>query len=93
MPTTMIERVARAIAHSEGRTDWNNCLATARAAVAEMREPTVDMLAAAVPDMPDFGYLPDDFAAMIRYVAEVERVFEVDISPSPPNPSGQSISP
>ena len=93
MPMTMIERVARAIAHSEGRADWGNCLATARAAVAEMREPTVDMLDAAVPDMPDFGYLPDDFAAMIRYVAEVEQVLGVEVSPSPPDPSGRSISP
>ena len=39
-----------------------------------MREPTPDMLDAALPDSPDWGYLPDDWRAMIDHVAQ-ERVF------------------
>lgn len=67
----MIERVARAIAESEGRTDWQDCLAAARAAVAALSEPTLDMLSAAIPEeLPDFGELPDDYRAMMRFVLE-----------------------
>ena len=70
----MIERVARALAASLGGSDWRAFVPAARAAVAAMREPTVDMLEAAVPDLPDWGYLPDDWRAMIDHIAS-ERVF------------------
>ena len=70
----MIERVARALARSLGGDDWRPFTPAARAAVAAMREPTVDMLEAALPDMPDWGYLPDDWRAMIDHIAR-ERVF------------------
>ena len=70
----MIERVARALAVSLGGSDWRVFVPAARAAVAAMREPTVDMLEAAVPDLPDWGYLPDDWRAMIDHIAS-ERVF------------------
>jgi hypothetical protein len=66
--TIMIERVARAIAASNGRDDWTAFAASARAAVAALREPTVDMLEAALPDMPDWGYLPEEWQAMIDHV-------------------------
>jgi hypothetical protein len=64
----MIERVARAIAASCGSDDWCAFAPTARAAVAAMREPTLDMLEAALPNSPDWGYLPDEWQAMIDHV-------------------------
>ena len=71
---SMIERVARAIAGTMGSGDWRPYVEAARAAVTAMREPTVEMLDAALPDMPDWGYLPDDWRTMIDHIAG-ERVF------------------
>lgn len=71
---SMTEQIARAIADAMGHDDWRACVDAARAAVTAMREPTPDMLDAALPDVPDWGYLPDDWRAMIDYVAS-ERVF------------------
>jgi hypothetical protein len=65
----MIVKVAKAIAVVIGDTDWQNHLATARAAVSAMREPTTTMLEAAMSDLPDWGFLPDEWQAMIDYVA------------------------
>jgi hypothetical protein len=65
----MIAKVARAIAVAKGDADWMAHLVLARAAVNAMREPTTAMLQAAVPDLPDWGYLPDEWQAMIDYVA------------------------
>lgn len=65
----MIAKVAQAIAVAQGATDWQIHLGAARAAVIAMREPTTAMLQAAVPDLPDWGYLPDEWQAMIDYVA------------------------
>ena len=65
---SMIVKVAKAIAVVTGDKDWQVHLATARAAVGAMREPTPAMLQAAMPDMPDWGYLPDEWQAMIDYV-------------------------
>ena len=73
---SMTERVARAIAAAMGSDDWRPYVEAARAAVIAMREPTADMLEAALPDMPDWGYLPEDWRAMIDHVAG-ERVFPV----------------
>ncbi len=64
----MIVKVAKAIAVATGDVDWRVHIATARAAVGAMREPTTAMLQAAVPDLPNWGYLPDDWQAMIDYV-------------------------
>lgn len=72
--SSMTERVARAIAAALGEDDWRPYVGAARAAVTAMREPTADMLEAALPDAPDWGYLPDDWRAMIDHVAQ-ERVF------------------
>ena len=66
---SMIVKVAKAIALATGDTDWKVHLATARAAVGAMREPTTAMLQAAMPDLPDWGYLQDEWQAMIDYVA------------------------
>ena len=71
---SMIESVARAIADALGAEDWRSYVEAARAAVKAMREPTPSMLEAALPDMPDWGYLPEDWRAMIDHVAG-ERVF------------------
>jgi hypothetical protein len=67
----MIVKVARAIALSAGagEEDWKVHLCAARAAVKAMRVPTIAMLEAAVPDLPDWGFLPDEWQAMIDYVA------------------------
>lgn len=69
----MIEKVARAIALANGSGDWRAFTQSARAAVLALREPTIDMLEAALPDTPDWGYLPDEWTAMIDHVAS-ERV-------------------
>ena len=68
----MIVKVAKAIAIATGDTEWKVHLTTARAAVGAMREPTTAMLQAAVPDLPDWGYLPDEWQAMIDYVTTEE---------------------
>lgn len=65
----MIERVARAIALAQGRSDWQAFTPSARAAVLALRTPTADMLEAALPDAPDWGYLPEEWRAMIDHVA------------------------
>lgn len=69
---SMIAKVAKAIAVTTGVSDWKVHIPTARAAVGAMREPTTAMLQAAVPDLPDWGYLPDEWQAMIDYVTTEE---------------------
>ena len=69
---SMIVKVAKAIAVTTGVTDWKVHIPTARAAVRAMREPTTAMLQAAIPDLPDWGYLPDEWQAMIDYVTTEE---------------------
>lgn len=64
----MIVKVAKAIAVSAGEKDWRVHVNTARAAIGAMREPTNAMLEAALPDLPDWGYLPEEWQAMIDYV-------------------------
>ena len=66
---SMIVKVAKAIAVATGDADWKVHLTTARAAVRAMREPTTAMLQAAMSDLPDWGDLPDEWQAMIDYVA------------------------
>jgi hypothetical protein len=68
MQAIMIERVARAIAASAGSENWTVYTDSARAAVAALREPTTDMLEAATPGLLDFGYLPEEWRAMIDHV-------------------------
>lgn len=64
----MIERISRAIAAHHGSDDWRQFLDDARAAAAAMREPTAEMLDAAIEELPDWGQLPEDWRAMIDYV-------------------------
>lgn len=66
---TVLDRVAQAIAHQLGSDDWMDYRNAARAAVMALREPSPDMLEAAMPDVPDWGYLPDDWRKMIDFVA------------------------
>ena len=65
----MLEKVARAIAKAQGTSNWQTFLGAARAAVLALSVPSVDMLDAALPDCPDWGYLPEEWSAMITYVA------------------------
>ncbi|HLF22217.1 MAG TPA: hypothetical protein VI582_06925 [Aestuariivirga sp.] len=65
---TMIEQMARAIAASRDSDDWTASLPAARAALVALREPTLDMLEAALPGLPDWGYLPEEWQAMIDHV-------------------------
>jgi hypothetical protein len=65
---TMIEKVARAIAEARGHDDWSLNLPAARAALLALREPSLDMLEAALPGHPDWGYLPEEWQAMIDHV-------------------------
>lgn len=69
---SMLSRVAQAIAASHGREDWQEDVPAARAAIKAMREPTLAMLEAAVPGLVDWGFLPDEWRAMIDYAAEAE---------------------
>ena len=64
-----IVNVGKAIAVSAGEKDWRVHVITARAAVRAMREPTCAMLEAALPDLPDWGFLPDEWQAIIDDVA------------------------
>ena len=64
----MIVRVAKAIASNSDNADWRVHIATARSAVKAMRQPTRAMLEAAMSDLPDWGFLPDEWQAMIDYV-------------------------
>lgn len=64
----MIVKVAKAIASATGDSDWKVHITTARAAVLAMREPSIEMLEAAMPDLPDWGFLPDEWQAMIDFV-------------------------
>jgi hypothetical protein len=70
----MIVKVAKAIAVATGDTDWRDHIATARAAVRAMREPSSEMLEAAMPDLPDWGFLQDEWQAMIDYVITEQSV-------------------
>lgn len=73
---TMIEQVARAIAASRNSDDWTTCLPAARAALTALREPSLDMLEAALPGHPDWGYLPEEWQAMIDHVIAEQPVRE-----------------
>lgn len=64
----MIEAVARAIAKSEHVADWQSRLPAARAALAAMLEPSQEMLDAALPTCTDWGYLPEEWRAMVQFV-------------------------
>ncbi len=64
----MIVRMARAIAASQGTTDWKPFIATARASLTAIREPSDEMLEAASGGMPDWGELPKEWRAMIDFV-------------------------
>jgi hypothetical protein len=64
----MIVRMARAIAVSQGSTDWQKFVDTARASLNAIREPSDEMLEAASNGLPDWGELPQEWRNMIDYV-------------------------
>lgn len=64
----MIVRMARAIAASQGTSNWEPFVAAARASLTAIREPSDEMLEAASDGMPDWGELPQEWRAMIDYV-------------------------
>ncbi len=78
----MIVRMARAIATSQGTSDWKPFVATARASLSAIREPSDEMLEAASDGMPDWGELPQEWRAMIDFVLG-EGDLSNDNKPSP----------
>ncbi len=64
----MLVRIAKAIALSEGTDNWKAHLPAARASLEVLREPSLAMLEAATPGLPDWGDLPADWRAMIDHV-------------------------
>jgi hypothetical protein len=67
-PDPMMVRMARAIALSEGSSDWEHFLPAARASLAAIRDPSDEMLEAASPGLPDWGDMPEGWRAMIDHV-------------------------
>lgn len=65
MIENMTLRVAHAIAEARSDSDWSRHISAALAAIAAMREPTDEMLDAAMPGCVDWGYLPEEWRAMI----------------------------
>ena len=65
---TMLIRIAKAIAKSEGDDNWQAHMVSARACLEVLREPSQAMLEAATPGLPDWGDLPSDWRAMIDHV-------------------------
>jgi hypothetical protein len=64
----MLFRVAKAIANVDGTSDWSSRIEAARAAILAMREPTPDMIEAAIGSLPDWGFLEEDWRRMIDSV-------------------------
>jgi len=65
---------AAALAASQGHDDWRRYAMAAAAAIAARREPTAEMLEAATEGLPDFGYLPEEWRAMIDHVMSETRI-------------------
>jgi hypothetical protein len=66
----VIEAVARAIASSENVQDWRSRIPAARAALTALLEPSPEMLEAALPTETDWGYLPEEWRAMVQHVLD-----------------------
>lgn len=64
----VLMRVARALAISQGSSDWHEFVAAAQAMLRALREPSAEMLEAGANGMPDWGDLPTGWRAMIDYV-------------------------
>ena len=64
----MLVRIAKAIALSEGSSDWQAHIPAARASLEVLRDPSDAMLEAATSGLPDWGDLPADWRAMIDHV-------------------------
>ena len=64
----MLVRMARAIATSQGSTDWRAFVPMATASLQALREPSSEMLEAAMPGMPDWGDMPEGWRKMIDHV-------------------------
>jgi hypothetical protein len=64
----MLFRVAQAIAKADGTADWQSRIEVALAAIRAMREPTPDMVEAAIGSLPDWGFLEEDWRRMIESV-------------------------
>ncbi len=65
---SMLVRVAKAIAKSEGDDNWKSHMNSARASLEVLREPSPAMLEAATSGLPDWGDLPKDWRSMIDHV-------------------------
>jgi hypothetical protein len=83
-PDPMMIRMARAIAMSEGSSDWEHFLPAARASLTALREPSEEMLEAASTGLPDWGDLPEGWRAMIDYVlGDDEKPFNDNVTVEP----------
>ena len=71
----VLMRVARALAMSQGSSDWLEFVEPAQAMLRALREPSNEMLEAAANGMPDWGDMPKGWRAMIDHViGEEQRV-------------------
>ena len=64
----VLMRVARALAVSQGLSNWEDFVGPAQAMLRALREPSDEMLEAAARGMPDWGDLPTGWRAMIDHV-------------------------
>ncbi len=64
----VLVRMARALALSQGSSEWQSYVGAAQATLRELREPSDDMLEAASHGLPDWGDLPEGWRAMIDHV-------------------------
>ena len=70
----VLMRVARALAMSQGSSDWHEFVLPAQAMLRALREPSDEMLEAGAIGMPDWGDLPTGWRAMIDHVLGEEAV-------------------
>lgn len=73
LPNRMLFRVAQAIARADGTADWQSRIEAAHAAILAMREPTPDMIEAAIGSLPDWGFLEEDWRRMIDSVVSLRN--------------------
>ena len=82
----VLMRVARALAMSQGSSDWLEFVEPAQAMLRALREPSNEMLEAGANGMPDWGDLPKGWRAMIDHViGEEQRAFNDNAAGAPVN--------
>ena len=64
----VLMRVARALAMSQGSSEWHDFVGPAQTMLRALREPSNEMLEAGANGMPDWGDLPKGWRAMIDHL-------------------------